>query len=184
MFDKFKNTKAIILDMRGYPSGTAWQIAPRLTDKDKVSATTISRPTVMYPDGSFGNLESADKYTFVIPLPNPIKPRYSGKTVMLIDERTVSQAEYSGLFYHAANGTKFIGTNTAGAGADVTNFFVPGGIRIYFSGQIYTYPDGTPVMGIGLVPDVRVSPTIKGIREGNDEILEKAIQYVQGELSN
>jgi C-terminal processing protease CtpA/Prc len=31
MFDTIKNTPAVIFDMRGYPKGTAWSIAPRLT---------------------------------------------------------------------------------------------------------------------------------------------------------
>jgi hypothetical protein len=29
MFEKFKDTKVIIFDMRGYPNGTAWTIAPK-----------------------------------------------------------------------------------------------------------------------------------------------------------
>ena len=33
MFDAFKGTDAIVMDMRGYPQGTAWSIAPRLAEK-------------------------------------------------------------------------------------------------------------------------------------------------------
>ena len=33
MFDAFKGTHAIVMDMRGYPQGTAWSIAPRLAEK-------------------------------------------------------------------------------------------------------------------------------------------------------
>ena len=46
---------------------------------------------------------------------------------MLTDERTQSQAEHTGLFFKAANGTRFIGSHTTGANGDVTNFFMPGG---------------------------------------------------------
>src|SRR4029079_7974381 len=31
MFEKLKNTRAIVFDMRGYPNGTVWAIAPRLS---------------------------------------------------------------------------------------------------------------------------------------------------------
>jgi hypothetical protein len=32
------------------------------------------------------------------------------------------------------------------------------------------------------VPDIEVKPTIKGIQEGRDEVLEAAVAYVQREL--
>ena len=35
MFDAFKGTHAIVMDMRGYPQGTAWSIAPRLAEKPR-----------------------------------------------------------------------------------------------------------------------------------------------------
>ena len=44
MFDTIKNTPAVIFDMRGYPNGTAWSIAPRLTEKKNVVAALFSRP--------------------------------------------------------------------------------------------------------------------------------------------
>jgi hypothetical protein len=31
------------------------------------------------------------------------------------------------------------------------------------------------VQGIGLVPDVRVEPTLAGVRAGRDEVLERAL---------
>ncbi|MEJ7617840.1 MAG: hypothetical protein WKF30_12975 [Pyrinomonadaceae bacterium] len=51
MFERFKDTKAIIFDMRGYPKGTAWAIAPRLTEVPaprprSSSGHWLCRPTV------------------------------------------------------------------------------------------------------------------------------------------
>ena len=37
MFETIKDTPAVIFDMRGYPNGTAWSIAPRLTEKKTLS---------------------------------------------------------------------------------------------------------------------------------------------------
>ena len=82
--------------------------------------------------------------TFQQRLPDTAGPRYAGKTVMLIDDRAISQSEHSGLFYRAANGTKhFIGSGTTGANGDTTFFFAPGGIRINFTGHDVRWPDGT-----------------------------------------
>jgi C-terminal processing protease CtpA/Prc len=98
---------------------------------------------------------------------------------MLIDERAISQAEHSGLFYRAANGTVFIGSPTQGADGDVTNFMAPGGIRIAFTGLDVRWPDGRQLQRVGLVPDIEVHPTITGIQAGRDEVLERALAYIE-----
>lgn len=36
--------------------------------------------------------------------------------------------------------------------------------------------DGSPLHGVGILPDVYVQKTIQGIRENRDEFLEKAIE--------
>ena len=41
------------------------------------------------------------------------------------------------------------------------------GIGIY-------YPDGIETQRVGIVPDIEVHPTIEGIRQGRDEVLETA----------
>ncbi len=127
MLEALKGTKAIIFDMRGYPNGTAWSIAPRLTEKTKVSAARFDRPVLLSPSpsiGSEGGVEWAVN-SFLQPIPTTDKWRYKRPTLMLIDERTISQSEHTGLFFEAANGTKFIGTPTAGANGDVTRFSLP-----------------------------------------------------------
>ncbi|MGA7382273.1 MAG: S41 family peptidase, partial [Terriglobales bacterium] len=180
MFEKFKDCPAIIFDDRGYPQGTAWQIAPRLTEKKDVVAAMFKRRDPMSPDLPNGDLSSSQEVaTFFQSLPRTDKWRYHGKTVMLIDERTISQAEHTGLFLEAANGTKFIGSPTQGANGDVTNLSLPGGIRVYFSGQGVWHPDGRQLQRVGLQPEIEVRPTLAGIRAGKDEVLDRAIAYLQ-----
>jgi C-terminal processing protease CtpA/Prc len=184
MFEKFKDTRAIIFDMRGYPNGTAWSIAPRLTERSDVAGALFQRETVMGPGGAIGELLSQSTiYSFMQTIPRTDKWRYKGRTVMLIDERTQSQAEHTGLFFEAANGTRFVGSPTAGANGDVTNFYVPGGIVVHFSGQAVRHADGRQLQRKGLVPDVPATPTIKGLQSGRDEVLEAAIKYLERELA-
>ncbi|MFA0960893.1 S41 family peptidase [Roseivirga sp. BDSF3-8] len=178
MFDVLRDTKAIIFDMRGYPKGTAWSIAPYLTEKNGVYAASFRRYSPMKISvGGTGHQTFFDQ-----PIPPSKGGRYKGKTVMLIDERTMSQAEHTGLFLEAANGTTFIGSQTAGANGDVTKFRVPGNIILAFTGHDVRHIDGRQLQKIGLVPDIEVKPTIGGIRAGKDEVLQKAIDYVQGEI--
>jgi len=176
MFEKFKDTDAIVMDMRGYPQGTAWSIAPRLTEKQQVVAARFQRSFVRAD--SSADLDGMS-ITFEQRIPPTNMPRYKGKTVMLIDERAISQSEHSGLFYRAANGTKFIGSPTQGANGDVTYFQAPGNIRINFSGHNVTWPDGKQLQRVGLTPDIEVRPTIEGIRAGRDEVLDRAVRYLE-----
>jgi hypothetical protein len=123
MFDKFKDTKAIILDMRGYPSSeAAWAIAARLAEGERPINAIFHLPVVMFPDApSFQR--SITETMFQRLAPTEGKWKYKEKTVMLIDERAQSAAEYNGLIFEATNGTKFVGSPTAGANGSVTFFW-------------------------------------------------------------
>ncbi|HET9226390.1 MAG TPA: S41 family peptidase, partial [Thermoanaerobaculia bacterium] len=180
MFEKLADTRAIIFDMRGYPQGTAWAIAPRINTRKARVGAQFRRSQV----SAFSDEEGDSGFYFAQPLP-PLpegEKLYTGPTVMLIDDRAISQSEHSGLFYEAANGTKFIGTATAGANGDVTRFQVPGGIWIGFTGHDVRHADGRQLQRIGLVPDIEVSPTRAGLKAGRDEVLERAVEYLEGVL--
>jgi C-terminal processing protease CtpA/Prc len=118
------------------------------------------------------------KTTFLQPIPPTTAWKYTKPTVMLIDERAISQSEHTGLFFEAANDTKFIGTPTAGANGDVTRLTLPGGLIVGFTGHDVRHADGRQLQKVGLTPHVVVAPTIEGIRSGRDEVLEKAVQYL------
>ena len=179
MFEKLKDTRAIIFDMRGYPQGTGWLIAPRLTERKHVPAARFRRPLALAPEGLAGDISTVGAgWDFVQYLPESDEWKYTRPTVMLIDERAMSQAEHAGLFFEAANGTKFVGSSTAGADGDVARFTVPGGITIGFSGHDVRHIDGRQLQRVGLLPDIEVKPTVAGIRAGRDEVLERALEYL------
>jgi C-terminal processing protease CtpA/Prc len=60
----------------------------------------------------------------------------------------------------------------------VTFLSLPGGIVIRFTGNEVRHADGRQLQRIGLVPHLEVSPTVQGIRERRDEVLERAIEYL------
>lgn len=68
MFETIKNTPAVIFDMRGYPNGTAWAIAPRLTEKKTPVAALFSNPIVEATDIS-SDWKDAPLYIFSQKLP-------------------------------------------------------------------------------------------------------------------
>lgn len=180
MFKTMMPTKAVIFDMRGYPNGTAWAIAPRLTDKNGVSAALFSRPFVSARSLNDADVNGTEEYSFRQPLPERTGEVYRGKVVMLIDESAISQAEHTCLFFESATNVTFIGTPTSGANGDVTNLSMPGGISINFSGQAVRHVDGRQLQRLGVQPTIRVAPTISGVAAGRDEVLDAAVKYLKG----
>ncbi|MEP7252633.1 MAG: S41 family peptidase, partial [Ginsengibacter sp.] len=172
MMNDFRDMKTIVIDNRSYPRGTVWTLINYLSAKPVAGATG----STMIADSPDPNTETIQSSLWEI----PVTPKfiYNGRIIILVNETTQSQAEYSCMVIQAAHkNTIIMGSQTAGADGDVTGISIPGGIQTAFSGHGIHYPDGRPTQGIGIVPDVKISPTIKGIKEGKDEVLERAIQF-------
>ncbi|HTD36973.1 MAG TPA: S41 family peptidase, partial [Candidatus Limnocylindrales bacterium] len=111
--------------------------------------------------------ETRDFYQLV----EPKAPRYAKPVVVVIDGRAVSQSEHTALYLRAAANARFVGEPSSGTDGDVTRFYLPGGVMLWFTGQAVLHPNGAQLQRIGIVPDVRVAPTLRGIRAGDDELL-------------
>ena len=72
-----------------------------------------------------------------------------------------------------------LGENTRGADGNVAYLPLPGNLQITFSSMGVFGPNMEQVQRIGLTPDIEVHPTIKGIKEGKDELKEAAVAYIQ-----
>lgn len=177
MFEAIKGTPATIFDMRGYPNGTAWPIAPRLTTRKNPVASLFRSP---FPEGlsrADSDLRDAVQLTNQR-LPDADGAPYLGKVVMLVNEWTQSQAESTAMFFEAATDVTFIGTPTAGADGDVTEMVLPGAISFQFSGHDVRHADGRQLQRLGIQPHVLVAPTIGGLVRGEDEVLAKAVEFL------
>lgn len=75
-----------------------------------------------------------------------------------------------------ANNVITIGNQTAAADGDVVVFEYIGGYKTAISGNGIMYPDNTETQRKGIKIDIEIRPTINGLRQGRDEILEKAIE--------
>jgi C-terminal processing protease CtpA/Prc len=175
MFKELASTKALIFDMRGYPNGTAWSIAPRINTKHAVYGAQFDKPLV-----TRDNAASRTDVHFYQPLPEspPGAALYTGKIIVLIDYRAISQSEHTCLFFEAAAGATFIGSPTQGTNGDVTVMRLPGGLRMSFTGEEPRHADGRQLQRIGIQPQILVRPTLAGLRDGKDEILDRALAFV------
>jgi C-terminal processing protease CtpA/Prc len=164
-------TKGLIIDIRNYPSEfVVFALGSLLVDHE----TPFARFTV-------GDLSNPGAFHWTDPVSlNPKKPHYSGKVVILVDEVSLSQAEYTTMAFRAAPHAMVVGSTTSGNDGNVSPVGLPGGLRAMISGIGVFYPDKRPTQRIGIVPDVEVKPTIAAIRAGRDEVLEEALRQILG----
>jgi C-terminal processing protease CtpA/Prc len=101
------------------------------------------------------------------------------KIVILVDELTQSNVEFAAMALRSAPGVLLVGSTTAGADGNVSEIVLPGNLRVRITGTGIFYPDGHPTQRVGIVPDVRATPTIAGITAGRDEVLEEAERQLE-----
>jgi C-terminal processing protease CtpA/Prc len=177
MFDELKTARAIVFDMRGYPNRTMWDLSARMNTRNAKYGAEFLRPQLL---GWSDNREGDSRVRFLqamLPLPSG-GSTYTGKVVVLIDDRAVSQAEHTCLYLAEAAGPTFIGSPTHGANGDVTRMRLPGGLRLSFTGQEVRHLDGKQLQKVGIQPDIVVRPTLAGLRAGKDEVLDRALGYL------
>ena len=110
--------------------------------------------------------------------PDIIAPYYYDRPVVILIDQVQSSSETAIMILRASPNVTVIGRNTMGANGDIARLCVPGGREMVFSGiGVYT-PEGGQTQRIGLVPDIYVERTLEGIRDGRDEIMEEAIEFL------
>lgn len=171
LFKSYEKAKGLIIDLRCYPSdfvvfSLSSYLMPQPTDFVKFSGGSITNPGLFatYPYSKVGKRN---------------KQYFKGKVVILVNEITQSQAEYTAMALRVSPNATVIGSTTAGADGNVSNFSLPGGLGTMISGIGVYYPDGRETQRIGIVPDVEIKPTIEGIKNGRDELMEKAIEIIK-----
>ena len=170
IMEEFKNTKAIIFDVRGYPKDMLLSLAEYLNPIEEDYARHIISD-LSYPGRFYwSNMKKCGKK-------NP--DYYKGKVILIVNEKTFSQSEYLTMVLQTSPKVTTIGSQTAGADGPNLRFKIIKGFRSSFSGSGVFYPNKKETQRIGIIPDIEVKPTILGIQEGKDEVLERAILFAK-----
>ena len=178
-----KHTKAIIFDMRGYPHGNGMNSFAGILWKSKTKAggkyVVLEPSSKNFPNNPQVDIEDTRTTTFHGSSNTYAGWIYHGKTVVLTNECAQSFAENVVGGLKDMSDATIIGSPTAGAQSSTDNFNVPGNITLWLSAGNLLLPNGKSFMRFGFQPDINVRPTIKGIQAGKDEVLERAIKFLQ-----
>lgn len=110
----------------------------------------------------------------------PAHPRFQGEIVFINDPGVMSYGEtWMAIVEHANIGT-LVGEPTGGCNGNGNLIPIPGGIEVRWTGMEVQKVGGDRLDGIGFAPDIPVMRTLKAIREGRDETLEAALDYLEG----
>lgn len=171
--DDLVAAEGIVFDVRGYPRGNHAVLRHLLSTPDTTDSWfRLPRRVSPDPEGLVGY----ELHGWEL---EPAAPPIHAEVAFLVDDRAISYAE--GILSLAAHYDlgEIVGRPSAGANGNVNTLHLPGLYQITFTGTVVTRPDGSRFHGVGVVPTVRVEPTIRGVRQGRDEVLEGAVAAIR-----
>ena len=166
----FAHTKGIVVDQRNYPGEFVATYLPGFFLTQPVAFATFSQRDPSYPG------------RFLWQAPDTRRPAgarpYTGQVVVLVNEVSRSQAEFTAMAFQATPHGTLLGSQTAGADGNTTPITLPGGLKTLMTGIGAYYPGGRETQRVGLRIDVPVRPTIAGLRVGRDELRDRAVELI------
>ncbi len=166
---KFRNYRGIIFDIRGYTKTVFYQISRFLNSEDKEFAKILN-PYLKYPS----------KFVWTNSIKTESnKNNFKGKIIILVDEQCISLSEFAAMCLSSSENSLVIGSQTVGADGNVSIFNFASGFKTAISGKGVYYPNKEETQRVGIKLDYKIKPSIKGLKEGKDEVLEKAIELIK-----
>lgn len=171
LMPQLEKSKAIIADLRGYPTGSNHLFIQHLLEKqDKDKWMQVDQ--LIYPDRENPAGFTSEGWEL-----SPKKPYLGRKKIIFItDGQAVSYAESYMGFIEGYDLATIVGQPTSGTNGNINQFELPGNYTISFTGMRVIKHDGSTFHGVGIIPDVLVEKSIEGVKSGKDEFLEEAIK--------
>ena len=166
------NTDGLIIDLRQYPSDPNMHMFLSMYLQKKGTVYSVMTIPSQSVPGTFINrkISSIGVATGAFYYEKPV--------VLLMDERSMSSSEFSIMHLRTGDHVVVIGSSSAGVDGNVTELPLPNGNHLRFTSfGVYT-PEMGQTQRVGLAPDIEVHPTIEGIKQGRDELMEAAVDYI------
>ena len=161
-----ETTAGVILDMRDYPNLDIYGFAGTF-HAHAYSAPTFGHPTWAGPD-QFAIEEEIWSFSSA-------RHVVDEPVVLLVSNKSVSAAECFAQMVMGLDNVTVVGQQSASTNGTITNAWLPGRWQITFTGMELTNSDGSDFHGIGVVPDVEVTPSAADFAAGVDPELMEAL---------
>lgn len=169
-----ESAKAIIIDNRSYPIIDK-SVLSHFLEKNDTTRSWLRIPYFIYPDQE--NIAGYEDNNWSL---KPKLPYLGSKPVyILIGGRTISYGESLLGYFEGYQIATSVGEPSAGTNGNVNPFDLLGGLQVRWTGMKVVKHDGSQLQGVGFEPDVLVKKTKKGIIEGRDEVLGKALELAR-----
>ena len=181
LMDTFAHTDGLVVDLRQYPSVAITYLLAEYLNPASTAFAILEIPSLADPGRFFRMTYSSGAGTMAqLGLSHSTEPlpRYTGKVVLLMDETSQSQAEFTIMSLRQAPGAVVVGSPSVGADGNAIYIRLPGGCRTRFTTMGVLTPEGEETQRVGVQPDVVCTPTAAGIAAGRDELLEKAVEII------
>ncbi|HZJ00938.1 MAG TPA: S41 family peptidase [Gemmatimonadaceae bacterium] len=169
VLSKLADARAVIFDLRGYMTNTAFDVLAHFTRK------TIHSPRWQVPivEANGGRRYQETRWTI-----SPRTPEIAARALFLVDGRSASACETILQIVRDNKLGLIVGERTAGTNGNTVAFETFGRMTVRFTGMRVLGKDGAVTQGIGIEPDIIARPTVAGLAAGNDEVLDAAVHAV------
>lgn len=172
--EKLCSAKTIIFDLRGYPlNDEVFTILPHLINKPLKKRKYFFIPQLIYPDFKKVGYQSDGAET------NPELPFIKAKIYFITDASAQSASETILAQVKGLPNVTIIGTPSSGTNGNLNLIYLPGKYRVGYTGMITKNADGSKHHLKGIIPDIIFKPTLDGIKNGQDELLNLAVKIAK-----
>jgi hypothetical protein len=168
--ERFEKVNGLIIDMRCYPGDfMPYTFGNYIKSGESVFAN-LTLPSINHPGAFY----------FTQPAVNggSKENSFKGKVIVLVNEKTQSQAEFTTMAFQSSKNVRVLGSTTAGADGNVSPITLPGNIYTMISAIGVYYPDGSETQRVGVKIDYHVNPTIEDVKNGHDKLLIQALKIL------
>lgn len=168
---KMRDTRGLIIDLRySYPKYYSNEFLRMLCPYETI--TRIAEVPIV----------SAEEKETICIQKNHCSPdpdfTYKKNIAVLINNTLGFSSEDIALAMSSFPNVVFIGEQTQGINEEISKIHLPGNWEMFFTGQRIKFGNGKDFQRIGILPDIVVKKTINGVKNGQDEIMECALEYM------
>jgi hypothetical protein len=175
---KVRAARGLVVDMRGYPARLDAFAFLDLFSDSALHSPPMGLPVVPRPDRAgmlFRDVSwPLERGEWGPPVHTPV--------VFVTYGGAISYAETIMGIVDGYRLGPIVGEATAGSNGNNNLMSLPTGLLVGLTGMRVQKHDGSTLHGVGIIPTIPVERTLRGVREGTDEFLVRALEVLHSEM--